>query len=52
LGHILAAKLGACGWLGMNEKELFSKPLINHIESKVIFLECGVWIAYAIKERK
>jgi hypothetical protein len=51
LWHVLAAKLGAWGWLGVNEKELFSKP-INHIESKVIFLECGVWFAYAIKERK
>jgi hypothetical protein len=52
LWHVLAAKIGAWGWLRMNKKKLLSKPLINHIELKVIFLECGVWIAYAIKELK
>jgi hypothetical protein len=52
LWNVLAGKLGAWGWLGMNKKELFSKPLINYIESKAIFLECDVWIAYPIRERK
>jgi hypothetical protein len=48
LWHVLAAKLGACGWLGMNKNKLFSKPY--QVEGG--FLERGVWFAYAIKKRE
>jgi hypothetical protein len=52
LWHVLAAKLCAWGWLGMNEKELFSKPIDKPYRVEGVFFECSVWIAYAIKGRK